>query len=161
MSFLLLYLIQNPEAYTALQAEVDEVLGTGPMKRDHINKLVYTQACLRETLRLQPTGPVFALRPQPTEDDSSGATGNVVIGGKYLIKPNQTVLTVLPKLHRDPAVYGDDAEDFKPERMLEVNFKKLPRNSWKVSCVIHIWAMETNLILTYALGFCPTAFWAL
>lgn len=36
----------------------------------------------------------------------------------------------LPKLHLDPAVY-EDPLTFKPERMLDENFNKLPRNSWK------------------------------
>lgn len=39
----------------------------------------------------------------------------------------------LPKLHRDPAVYGEDTEDWKPERMLDESFSKLQPNSWKPS----------------------------
>lgn len=54
-------------------------------------------------------------------------------GGKYLIKPGQTLRTILPKIHQDPTVYGDDANIFRPDRMLDENFKKLPKNAWKVS----------------------------
>jgi len=42
-----------------------------------------------------------------------------------------TVSLVLSKIHRDPAVYGDDFEDFKPERMYEENFERLPNGAWK------------------------------
>jgi len=41
---------------------------------------------------------------------------------------------LLAKVHVDPAVYGDDALEFKPERMLDENFERLQRefpNSWK------------------------------
>lgn len=54
-----------------------------------------------------------------------------VIGGKYLIKKGQAIMVLNYSLHRDPAVYGDDADLFKPERMEEENFKKLPPNAWK------------------------------
>lgn len=32
---------------------------------------------------------------------------------------------------RDPKVYGEDAEDFKPESMLGDAFNKLPKSAWK------------------------------
>lgn len=53
-------------------------------------------------------------------------------GGKYEIKEGQPILALLSQIHRDPAVYGNDANDFRPERMLDDPFSKLPPNSWKV-----------------------------
>lgn len=32
---------------------------------------------------------------------------------------------------KDPKVYGNDADEFKPERMLDENFEKLPKNAYK------------------------------
>ena len=51
--------------------------------------------------------------------------------GKYVLNEDESIAIILSKLHRDPAVYGPDADEFKPERMLDENFEKLPKNAWK------------------------------
>jgi cytochrome P450 / NADPH-cytochrome P450 reductase len=48
------------------------------------------------------------------------------------------MLVLLPTVQRDPAVFGDDAEEFKPERMTGGNFGKLPSNAWKVSKTLRL-----------------------
>ena len=35
----------------------------------------------------------------------------------------------MEKVHRDPDAYGEGAEEFKPERMLDERFDKLPKKS--------------------------------
>ena len=128
MSFLFYRLIKNPEAYQKAQKEVDDVVGRGAITVEHIPQLHYLSACLRETLRLTPTAPAFTLQPLPDMKENSVTIGD----GKYEIKKGQPIIALLPKIHRDPAVYGDDASEFKPERMLDEPFAKLPPNSWKV-----------------------------
>jgi cytochrome P450 / NADPH-cytochrome P450 reductase len=57
-----------------------------------------------------------------------------IIGGKYPVKKGETIVLLLAKAHKDPAVYGDDADQFKPERMLDENFDRLTKefpNCWK------------------------------
>ncbi|USP77066.1 fatty acid hydroxylase [Curvularia clavata] len=121
LSFLFYELLENPAAYRKAQEEVDIVIGKGAVTVDHMGKLPYLEACLRETLRLHPTAPAFTLQ----------AKGDQVIGGKYTIKDKHDVTIMLAQLHRDPEVYGADAMNFRPERMEGKAFSELPPNSWK------------------------------
>lgn len=126
LSFACYYLVKNPETLTKAQQEVDAVVGKGPVTVQHMSKLPYIEALMRETLRLQPTAPAFSVRPLDT------VAGPVVLGGKYFIPPDATLIASLPVVGRDPAVFGSDADEFKPERMYGENFTKLPPNAWKV-----------------------------
>ncbi|KAF8850100.1 fatty acid hydroxylase [Acephala macrosclerotiorum] len=127
LSFLFYNLLKNPSAYRAAQKQVDEVIGRGPVTMEHMSKLPYIEACLRETLRLTPTAPGITVQAREDLPDE-----HVYLGaGKYEVKKGQPILCILGKIHRDPSVYGSDAEDFKPERMLDEPFSKLPPNSWK------------------------------
>lgn len=119
-------LLKSSSAYRAAQQEVDEVCGKGAIKVEHLPKLKYLAAVLRETLRLYPTVSIYSVCPIPgTENPTLG-------GGKYAVGKDEAILCLLPKLQRDPKVFGDDAEEFKPERMLDENFEKLPKSAWKV-----------------------------
>ena len=70
----------------------------------------------------------------------------------------QPITAILPKVHRDPLIYGDDAGEFKPERMEDEPFSKLPPNSWKPfgngmrGCIGRAFAWQESL-LTVALLF--------
>lgn len=132
LSFLFALLLQHPGAYHKLQQEVDSVIGSAPVTAEHINQLPYVKACLRETLRLHPPSAGFSLSVPGKEDSSEP----ILLGGKWLVKRNQPVFILNPGLHRDRSAFGDDAEEFKPERMFEDNFKKLPPNCYKVRICI-------------------------
>lgn len=128
LSFLFYYLLKNPAAYKSAREEVDRVVGQGPVKVEHMSKLGYLTACLRETLRLSPTAPAITFQPKPDAPEHF-----TICNGKYEVSRDSKIVAVLPVIHRDRAVYGEDADEFRPERMLEENFQKLPKNAWKVS----------------------------
>lgn len=127
LTFAFLNLLQNPEAYFKAQQEVDEILGRGACQVEHLSKLKYIDAVLRVILRLTPTAPTLSKVLAP------GCTGDrATLGGKYAIDARTQVLILIGAMQRDPNLYGEDANLFKPERMLLENFKKLPSAAWKV-----------------------------
>ncbi|KIX00596.1 uncharacterized protein Z518_09661 [Rhinocladiella mackenziei CBS 650.93] len=125
LSFACYHLIKNPDALSKAQQEVDAVVGKGPVTFQHMSKLPYIEAVMRETLRLNPTAPAFSVKPLET------VSGPVVIGGRYFVPPDVSLIAFLPRVGRDPMVFGADADEFKPERMYGENFAKLPPNAWK------------------------------
>lgn len=62
------------------------------------------------------------------------AKEDTILGGKYECKKGVPIVAVLPKVHRDPVVWGEDAEEFRPERMLDEEFERRNNeypNCWK------------------------------
>lgn len=120
-----------------LRDEVDEVIGDTQIRAEHLSKLPYLtglfsnfknvhdsyklQLCnlaiMRETLRLQP--PASARGVSPNEDTT-------LSNGKYAVKANTSIVAHNWVAMRDPAVWGEDALAFRPERMLDGKFEALP-----------------------------------
>ncbi|KAL1848448.1 hypothetical protein Plec18170_008046 [Paecilomyces lecythidis] len=143
LSFAMYYLMKTPDIMAKATQEIDEVVGDQELTVEHLSKLKYINAILRETLRLMPTAPGFTVTPYKQE----------VIGGKYEVKPGDSIDVFLAAVHRDPAVYGSDADEFCPERMFDENFQKLPANSWKPfgngkrSCIGRAFAWQEALMI--------------
>lgn len=125
LSFATYYLLKNPETLQRAQQEVDDVIGRNSIKLEHMSKLPYIEAVLRETLRLSPTAPAFSVRPKP------GTTEPIIIGGEYVVPPDTVLVCWLSRAQRDPAIYGADSYEFKPERMMGENFAKIAAGAWK------------------------------
>ncbi|KAM0622584.1 hypothetical protein ACHAQG_005342 [Verticillium nonalfalfae] len=124
LSFAFLELLKHPESYQKAQKEVDDVCGKGTIKVEHMAKLPYISAVLRETLRLNATIPLFTVE----------AFEDTVLGGKYPVKQGETIVNLLAKSQLDPLVFGETANDFVPERMLDAEFDRLNKefpNCWK------------------------------
>lgn len=121
LAFIYYFLVENPRELAKAQQEVDEVVGDKVLTFDMIPKLKYIDACIKESLRLQ--HPVSLL--------TRFATRDTVVGGRWLIKKGQMISGIWHHFHRDPSIWGSDSDEFKPERMLEANFSKLPPNAYK------------------------------
>ncbi|GKZ34390.1 hypothetical protein AbraIFM66950_004621 [Aspergillus brasiliensis] len=121
LSFTFYYLAQHPHILQKAQKEVDETVGRAQISVQHLAELPYIDAILKESLRMMPTAPGFTVSPKKTE----------VLGGKWMINAGQPINVLLPACLRDQSVFGPNADEFSPERMLAENFSKLPPNSWK------------------------------
>ncbi|XP_068644974.1 xanthotoxin 5-hydroxylase CYP82C4-like [Aristolochia californica] len=92
-------------------AELDLHVGLDRMvETSDIDKLVYIQAIIKETLRLYPPAPL--LGPHRAMEDSQ-------IGG-FDVPAGTTVLINAWKIQKDPRVFVDPLK-FRPERFLEEN----------------------------------------
>ncbi len=124
LSFVIYELLKSPDVLARAYEEVDRVLGRDYSQQPtyaQVNQLTYIGQILKETLRLFPTAPAFALVPY--ED--------TILGGKYKIKRDHQINVLLPMLHRDPSVWGENAEVFNPDNFTTEHEASLPPNAYK------------------------------
>ena len=121
LTFTLYELMRHPEVVAKARELVDAVLGNAAPRFEHLARLGYLDQILKETLRLWPTAPGFAVRPYEQE---------TTLGGRYPVRRDDVLLVLSPILHRDPAVWADP-ERFDPDRFEFERAQQLPPNSWK------------------------------
>lgn len=120
LSFTIYEILKNPEVLKKLQKEVDDVLGSKIPTSEDLLRLTYLDQVFKESLRLWPTAPAWAV--ESLEEKTTL--------GKYDVTREDTIMVVLPALHRDPKVWSDP-EKFDPDRMAPDKFRALPPNCWK------------------------------
>lgn len=118
LSFTFMLLAQHPTAEARLHAELDEVLEGAPPRFEQLRSLRYTNALLKESMRLYP--PVWGLGREPLQQ--------VELGG-YTLPPGAQIAMLQWVVHRDARFY-DDPLVFRPERWLDGSTDDLPRQSW-------------------------------
>ncbi|PVH83865.1 cytochrome P450 [Cadophora sp. DSE1049] len=110
----LYYICKNPDVYARLQREIDEFYAannlTEPVTYLQTQGMPYLQAVVKEATRLFPSINYQLLRHCPD--------GGMTIDGRFI--PAGTVVGVSPLAqNRDQAIWGKDADEFRPERWLE------------------------------------------
>ncbi|MGQ0503880.1 MAG: cytochrome P450, partial [Myxococcaceae bacterium] len=151
LSFTLHHLLKYPEALRRAREEVLRVLGPDARVRprfEQVAQLTYIDQVLRETLRLWPTAPAFAVSPKE----------KTVIGGRYEVTPGDEILILTPLLHRDPTVWGPDVEAFNPDRFAPEKRAEIPTSAFRPfgngqrSCIGQQFAMqEATLVIALLL----------
>jgi len=102
----------HPEVQDRLIEEVDEFYAKhGKMDHEHLNELVYLQACMNETLRVSP--PLIRLERVCQKDWYHQPTG-------LRIKKDMVVQVPVFAVHQDEKHFPNPTE-FKPERFLPEN----------------------------------------
>ncbi|KAK4150066.1 cytochrome P450 [Chaetomidium leptoderma] len=117
-------LLQNPSCLVRLRKEMDAAVMPPVGTTDRPSSITFAQiksqipylsACIRETLRRDP--PIVSYLPRWADDDHNG-TGGVELCGRFV--PAGVEVACSPYvLSRSRDMFGDDADDFRPERYLE------------------------------------------
>lgn len=145
---LLYHVARTPGCLAKLQAELDAAIpaSTAVPTYDMVRDLPYLQNVLNETLRHHSTSGIGLPRQIPL-DASSGVT----LQGHYF--PPGTVLSVPSyTMHHSTAIWGADAEEFRPERWDSVTARQknafIPFSTGPRACVgRNVAEMEMKLIV--------------
>ncbi|KAE8700294.1 CYP714A1 protein [Hibiscus syriacus] len=106
-SWCLMLLALHPEWQSRIREEVAQVFTNGLPDADSISRLKMVTMVIQETMRLYPAG-AFVTREALEETRM----------GNILVPKGVCIWTVIPTLHRDPDIWGPDANEFKPERFI-------------------------------------------
>ncbi|XP_053378943.1 cytochrome P450 4F2-like isoform X2 [Mercenaria mercenaria] len=117
ISYTLLCLAQNQEIQEKVRQEVDDIL-TGRESDDitwkDLAKFEYLNMCIKEGLRY--SSPVHVVQRHTTEE--------LQVEG-YTIPSGTNIIVHLYALHHNPAVWGSDFNEYRPERFLHENVEKM------------------------------------
>ena len=135
LAWLFWELSKNPECVERARREIHDRLGSGSdfrsMGYDDLSSMVYVQACFLEALRLHPSVPKNlkvavkddVIRPYAQGSSEAEAAPNAVPTASKLpdlvIKKGETVSWQDWVMGRMPELWGEDCEQFKPERFIE------------------------------------------
>ncbi|KAK4506313.1 hypothetical protein PRZ48_000043 [Zasmidium cellare] len=118
LSAALYYLYRNHRILEALRKEIDDFAADGkisdPVSFKEAQSMPYLQAVIMETLRLHSAVGYIYPRRVPK--------GGVDLSGRFFPEGTEVGVSAWA-LHRNPDVYGEDAEDFRPERFLNSDSK--------------------------------------
>ncbi|KAI3693317.1 hypothetical protein L6452_33152 [Arctium lappa] len=119
LSWFFYMLCKNPQVQEKVVLEMEKIVGNGASIEDFVEKITdevldrmhYLHAALSETLRLYPAVPLDG-RVADTDD---------ILPDGFKLKKGDGVYYMSYAMGRMPYIWGDDAEDFKPERWLNDN----------------------------------------
>ena len=133
---------EHPRVAEKLRREVDEVLGGERAGAEHAGELPYTEAVVKEAMRLYP--PAWIVGREAVEE---------VEIGEWTIPEGAQVLLPQCLVHRDERWY-DEPDEFRPERWLDGLEDELPRFAYfpfgggpRICVGNHFAKMESILVI--------------
>jgi len=141
----LLLLAMHPEVQQKLYDEIIRVLpdaDNANITNEKLNELQYLEQVMHEALRLLPVVPFIG---REATEDFELAAGNVI--------PKKTIFVInFSMLFRRKDVWGDDANDFNPDRFSSENMKKkeklfIPFSMGKRNCAGYRYAYAAFKII--------------
>ncbi|KAK7223416.1 hypothetical protein V2G26_011419 [Clonostachys chloroleuca] len=114
LSNLFFVLTRMPDVYAKLRSEIVAAVGDSMPDFSQLRELQYLRWCINESLRLHPVIPSNAR--EAAKDTVLPVGGGPDAGSPLFVRRGTIVLYHVNSMHRDPAVYGNDVEEFRPER---------------------------------------------
>ncbi|KAG0649621.1 Cytochrome P450 [Hyphodiscus hymeniophilus] len=124
MSWSIYLLVRHPAALERLRQEIRSTVEIGqPLTRGQINKMSYLKCIFNETNRLYTNIPVNVRETLKTTvlPRGGGPDGNSPV----LIRKGYGIGFSPYHMHRSKELYGEDANDFRPERWEEPELKNI------------------------------------
>ncbi|KAI9811427.1 MAG: hypothetical protein M1827_005410 [Pycnora praestabilis] len=143
-------LARRPDIWSKLRSEVDELNGEQPTF-EQIKQMKYLRYVMNESLRLYPVVPGNA---RLAVQDTILPLGGGADGKSPVYLPKDSIVTWSTyTMHRRTDYYGDDAEEFKPERWetLRVGWEYLPFNGGPRICIGQQFALTEASYVTIRL----------
>jgi cytochrome P450 len=128
-------LSKQPEIFAKLRREVEETLNGELPTYEQLRSMKYLKYCMNESLRLHPVVPSNS---RIALADSILPLGGGPDGQSPVFVPKDTIVVYTTySMHRRKDFYGDDAEEFKPERWesLRPGWEYLPFNGGPRICL--------------------------
>ncbi|KAK0227612.1 cytochrome P450 [Armillaria fumosa] len=124
MAWLLYELSLHPEDQTKIREEIAQTKANAAeaFTSNDYDSMIWLNACIKEALRLHPL--VYCLFREPAQDDILPLAEPIITSdGKSCsqipIRKGQIITTSIYSYNRLPSVWGDDAEDWNPNRFLD------------------------------------------
>ncbi|KAG8196134.1 hypothetical protein JTE90_007869 [Oedothorax gibbosus] len=113
--WLILTIAAYPDIQAKVHEEIDRVVGRDRLpSSDDRPKMPYCEAVIMEVMRYITIIPINILRYTLWDTELNG----------YFIPKNSYVLSNLWSIHHNPDFWGDDVEEFRPERFLTADQKE-------------------------------------
>ncbi|KAH8662144.1 cytochrome P450 52E1 [Xylariales sp. PMI_506] len=118
MSYVFWHLARRPDVVKKIQEEIELELGDQEPTWEVLRNLKYLNWTIKEALRLNPPLPINA---RAAARDTILPVGGGPHGNEPVFCPKGTTVRWISwSTHRDRAVFGDDADEFRPERWQEI-----------------------------------------
>ena len=82
---------------------------------ENVNELIYLEMVINEVMRLYPVVP-YVIRQVDEE---------MILGDNFRIPAKAAAIVPITRIHKNKKYWGDDAEEFNPERFSKENFSKI------------------------------------